>query len=82
VSNIASAKRVLSPIFQKYGYTSTVEFLDKVLIPQKHRYVRIITDANPLIAQRIKQLKQLDFYRNKTEKEDYLNETVASAPLL
>ncbi len=73
VSNPTIAKNILDPIFLKYDQGNVVEFLPKALEKQKHRYVRLLTDANPEIALLIKQLKILDFYRGKKEKEVYLN---------
>lgn len=72
----------LSSLFDSYGYERAVEYLPRAMEPQKHRYVRLLVDANPRIAQRIKQLKQLDFYRDKQEKEEYLQSILSQAPLI
>lgn len=74
VKDVNKAENLLIPLFESFWYNSTVEYLPSSLVQQKYRYVRIFTNANPIIAQQVKQLKILDFYRDKHDKETYLNE--------
>ncbi|NCO97820.1 hypothetical protein GW864_01395 [bacterium] len=54
----------LRTLLDRYGYLQNFKNIDKVFVIQENRYVKIISDANPLIAQQIKQLK-LKYYQER-----------------
>lgn len=53
-------------ILDKYGYLSNFPNLEKIFYKQENRYVKIISDANPLIAQQIKDVK-LKYYQTRSK---------------
>ncbi len=50
--------RDLKPILTKYWYQNSLKYLPKALEKKRYRYVKIIQDANPVIAKTIENLKQ------------------------
>ena len=56
----------LKKLLDKYGYLSNFPGLEKMFYKQENRYVKIISDANPLIAQEIKDLK-LKYYQTRSK---------------
>lgn len=56
----------LQKILDTYGYLSNFPNLEKSFYAQENRYVKIISDANPLIAQQIKDLK-LKYYQVRSK---------------
>jgi len=61
IRNITKDTIALRTILDKYGYLQNFNNIDKVFTVQENRYVKIISDANPLIAQQVKELK-LKYY--------------------
>lgn len=55
----------LKKLLDKYGYLNNFPNLEKIFSQQENRYVKIISDANPLIAQQIKDLK-LKYYQTRS----------------
>ncbi|MCF7834635.1 penicillin-binding protein 2 [Candidatus Gracilibacteria bacterium] len=55
----------LKKLLDKYGYLVSYGDFDKNLYPQENRYVKILSDANPIIAQLIKDLK-IKYYLERT----------------
>ncbi|HMS91207.1 MAG TPA: penicillin-binding protein 2 [Candidatus Absconditabacterales bacterium] len=56
----------LKKILDKYGYLNNFPNLEKIFSKQENRYVKIISDANPLIAQQIKSLKNT-YYQTRSK---------------
>lgn len=65
INNITKDSLPLRKLLDRYGYLSNFKNLDKVFSPQENRYVKIISDANPIIAQEIKELK-LNYYQERS----------------
>jgi outer membrane protein assembly factor BamA len=63
VSNISKDSAKLNAILKKYGYSYSN--LEKYFSPQENRYVKIISNVNPTIAQKVKDLKS-DYYNERT----------------
>ena len=57
VGNVSKAISTLSKLLDQYGYLSLFPSLDNFFQPQENRYVKLLSDANPLIAQTINDLK-------------------------
>lgn len=56
----------LKKILDKYWYLNNFPSLEKSFYKQENRYVKIISNANPLIAQQIKDLK-LKYYQTRSK---------------
>ena len=68
-NNVGSVSKDIVPlqkILEKYGYLKNFPHLEKLFYQQENRYVKIISDANPLIAQKIKNLK-LKYYQTRSK---------------
>ena len=65
VGNINKDIVPLQKLLDKYWYLSNFPNLEKSFSEQENRYVKIISDANPLIAQQIKDLK-LKYYQTRS----------------
>lgn len=61
VSYRTRAVRQISLLLQQYWYNLSETQLQPVFIPQENRYVRLINNAHPQIAQRIRMLKNKYF---------------------
>jgi cell division protein FtsI/penicillin-binding protein 2 len=57
----------LKDLLKKYGYWSQYASLENYFQEQENRYVKLISDANPIIAQKIKDIK-VQYY--KTQNRD------------
>ncbi len=66
VSSISREIQPLKKLLLKYGYLDQYPNLEKYFQKQENRYVKLISDANPIIAQKIKELK-LKFYRERNK---------------
>ncbi len=65
VGNVNKDIVPLKKLMEKYGYLSHFPNLEKSFYEQENRYVKLISDANPLIAQQIKDLK-LKYYTTRS----------------
>ncbi len=65
VGNVSKDVIPLKNILETYWYLSNFPNLEKSFYKQENRYVKIISDANPLIAQDIKDLK-LKYYQTRS----------------
>lgn len=65
VSNASQDILTFKKLLDKYGYLDNFPNVDRHFYPQENRYVRIMTDASPIVAQQIKLLKQ-EYYRERT----------------
>lgn len=52
-------------LLDRFGYLDDFPSIDKQFYQQENRYVRIITDANPIIAQMVRELK-IEYYKERT----------------
>lgn len=66
VGNVNKDILPLKKILETYGYLDSFSHLEKSFYKQENRYVKIISDANPLIAQEIKNLK-LTYYQTRSK---------------
>jgi len=67
-NNVGNVKKDILPLkilLDKYWYLENFLNLEKVFYAQENRYVKIISDANPLIAQKIKDLKST-YYQTRS----------------
>ncbi len=62
IGNISKEIVPLQNLLEMYGYLKNFSNLEKLFYEQENRYVKIISDANPIIAQDIKNLK-LKYYQ-------------------
>lgn len=66
-TQVASVSREIGPLrtlLTKYWYISQFPNLEKYFEKQENRYVKLISDANPMIAQDIKELK-VQYYQER-----------------
>jgi len=66
IRNIAKDTIQLRTLLDRYGYLQNFSNIDKVFSIQENRYVKIISEANPLIAQQIKELK-MKYYQERSK---------------
>ena len=52
-------------LLSRFWYLETLPTIDNQFYPQENRYVRLIADANPIIAQMVRELKT-QYYRERT----------------
>ncbi|MEI7562959.1 MAG: hypothetical protein WCJ39_04640 [bacterium] len=52
-------------MLDRYGYFSQIPYVDNLFQAQENRYVKLISDANPMIAQTVKELKNT-YYRTQS----------------
>jgi hypothetical protein len=57
IGNIAKESLPLKKLLDKYGYLADIPDIDNVFSQQENRYVKLISNANPEIAQMINDLK-------------------------
>ena len=63
--NISKAADPLKKLLDRYGYFSQIPYVDNLFQAQENRYVKLISDANPMIAQTVKELKNT-YYRTQS----------------
>lgn len=66
IRNIEKDTIGLRTLLDRYGYLQNFNNINKVFSIQENRYVKIISEANPLIAQQIKELK-LKYYTERSK---------------
>ena len=66
VTNLNQDVLTLKKILDKYWYLPNFPNIESLFTQQENRYVKIISDANPLIAQDIKDLK-LTYYQTQSK---------------
>jgi cell division protein FtsI/penicillin-binding protein 2 len=54
---VARASAPLRKLLDTYGYLSLLPYVDNLFNEQENRYVKLISDANPMIAQKINEFK-------------------------
>ena len=65
VTNVGKDSLAFKKLLDRFGYLDNFPDIDKQFTLQENRYVRIMTDTNPIIAQQIKQLKD-QYYDQRT----------------
>lgn len=65
IHNITKDTIALKTLLDRYGYLKNFSNIDNVFTTQENRYVKLISDANPIIAQQIKELK-LQYYQERS----------------
>lgn len=73
VRNINKDSTPLKKLLEMYGYLKNFPDLEKSFYEQENRYVKIISDANPIIAQDIKDLKNLHYKNRSTDRVPLLH---------
>ncbi len=68
IGNINKEILPLKKILDTYWYISNFPNIEKLFYKQENRYVKIISDANPLIAQEIKAMK-LKYYQTRSKEK-------------
>lgn len=67
-SNLNRAIAPLKKLLENYGYLKNFTNLEKNFYKQENRYVKILSDANPMIVQKIKDLK-LTYYQTRSSEK-------------
>jgi hypothetical protein len=65
VNNIPKDSLVLKKLLDKYGYYNDYPNLEYKFLPQENRYVKLMSDLHPALANTIKELK-LQYYKDRT----------------
>ncbi|HRX64037.1 MAG TPA: penicillin-binding protein 2 [Candidatus Absconditabacterales bacterium] len=65
VGNISRDSEPLKKLLKKYGYLQHYTDFDRNFVEQENRYVKILSNANPIVAQMVKDLK-LEYYQERT----------------
>lgn len=71
ITNINQSARTIQTILSNAWFDISMERIINLLKPQENRYIRILTDVNPEIAKKIRELKT-----------QYFNETYNRTPIL
>jgi len=66
IGNVSKDTLQLKKLLDRYWYLDDFPNLENVFYKQENRYVKIISNANPLIAQQIKDLK-LQYYQTRSK---------------
>jgi cell division protein FtsI/penicillin-binding protein 2 len=65
IRNVSKESVALKKLLDKYGYLQNMTTINNVFYPQENRYVKLVSEANPMIAQKIKELK-LKYYQTQS----------------
>jgi len=65
VRNAERDSVALKNLLDRFWYLGTLPNIDRQFYPQENRYVRIVVDANPIIAQMVRDLRT-QYYRERT----------------
>lgn len=57
ISNVSRDSTPLKNLLKKYWYLDSYNDFDKNFYPQENRYVKLLSNANPVVAQMVKELK-------------------------
>ena len=68
VGSVAKASAPLRKLLDTYWYFSLLPYVDNLFTEQENRYVKIISDANPMIAQTINDLKDKHYKEQSRDK--------------
>jgi len=68
ISSVSREMIPLKALLTKYWYINQFQNLDKYFREQENRYVKLISDANPIIAQSIKELKTKYYQERNKDK--------------
>lgn len=67
-TNKVRDKRLLQQQFLNHGYLLSTEQLNQLFTPQKYKYIKLFSSANPQIAQEIKDLKNQHYEEKSKDK--------------
>jgi len=65
ISNVSRESVPLKNLLKKYGYLDSYSNFDRNFSPQENRYVKLLSNANPIVAQMVKNLK-IEYFRERT----------------
>ncbi len=65
IGNVSKESLPLKKLLDRYGYLEKMSSLENVFYPQENRYVKILSNANPMVAQQVKDLK-LAYYQTQS----------------
>jgi len=66
VSGVSRAESTISNLLEKYWYLQQYKNLNAKFYPQENRYVKLLTDINPLLAKRVKDLRS-EYYQDRNK---------------
>ena len=66
VKNVSRDSAPLKKLLKKYGYLKNYTDFDKNFRKQENRYVKLLSNVNPMIAQMVKDLK-INYYQERTK---------------
>ncbi len=66
VWNVSKDSVPLKNLLKKYTYLDSYTNFDKNFRPQENRYVKLLSKANPIVAQMVKDLK-IEYYQERTK---------------
>jgi cell division protein FtsI/penicillin-binding protein 2 len=65
---VSKASLPLRKLLDTYGYATLLPYVDNLFEQQENRYVKILSDANPMLAQTIKELKNTYYQKQSRDK--------------
>jgi len=66
ISNVSRESIPLINLLKKYSYFRSYTNFEKNFYEQENRYVKLLSNANPVVAQMVKNLK-LEYYQERTK---------------
>lgn len=64
INNVSKESAIFKKLLDRYWYLGNMPSINNVFYPQENRYVKLVSEANPLIAQMVKDLK-LKYYQTQ-----------------
>ena len=65
IRNVDRESVAFKNLLDRFGYLRSLPNIDRQFLPQENRYVRILVDANPIIAQMVRDLRR-QYYSERT----------------
>ncbi len=66
VWNVSRDSEPLKKLLKKYSYLDSYTNFDRNFSPQENRYVKLLSNTNPIVAQMVKDLK-IEYYQERTK---------------